>query len=76
MENYDSVLSKLRQFIPFKIVRNRGVKLTCEDCKSVKKSLVGFASHVIFCNKSASVSNIVISSIINFNKVFVGLFGS
>lgn len=59
MENYDTVLSKLKQFIPFKITRDRAVKLTCEDCKSVKKSLVGFASHVIFCNKSASVSNLI-----------------
>ncbi|VVC33262.1 Hypothetical protein CINCED_3A011483 [Cinara cedri] len=52
--NYDTVLNKLRQYMPFKVTRNRGVNLTCEDCQTVKKSIVGFASHVIFCNKSAS----------------------
>ncbi|XP_060869788.1 uncharacterized protein LOC132944454 isoform X2 [Metopolophium dirhodum] len=50
--NYDTILNKLKQFIPFSIVRKRGVKLCCEDCKTVKKSLSGFASHVIFCNKT------------------------
>lgn len=51
------MLNELKKCIPFKAVRNRSVTLTCEDCKSVKKSLSGFASHVIFCNKTASVSN-------------------
>ncbi|XP_050546484.1 uncharacterized protein LOC126908455 isoform X2 [Daktulosphaira vitifoliae] len=51
-DNYEVVLSLLKQYIPFKVVRNRGVKLTCEDCKTVKKSLPGFASHIVFCKKS------------------------
>ncbi|XP_050421092.1 uncharacterized protein LOC126833675 isoform X3 [Adelges cooleyi] len=51
-DSYEVVLSILKQFIPFKVVRGRGVKLTCEDCKTVKKSIPGFASHVLFCKKS------------------------
>ncbi|XP_015366814.1 PREDICTED: uncharacterized protein LOC107163755 isoform X2 [Diuraphis noxia] len=52
LENYDAILNKLKQFIPFSAVRKRSVKLCCEDCKTVKKSISGFASHVIFCNKT------------------------
>ncbi|KAE9535993.1 hypothetical protein AGLY_007894 [Aphis glycines] len=52
LENYDIVLNKLKQFIPFSAVRNRTVKLCCEDCKTIKKSIAGFASHAIFCNKT------------------------
>ncbi|XP_025193705.1 uncharacterized protein LOC112593511 [Melanaphis sacchari] len=54
LENYDTVLNKLKQFIPFSAVRKRSVKLCCEDCKTIKKSISGFASHVIFCNKAPS----------------------
>lgn len=52
LENYDTVLNKLKQFIPFSVVRKRSVKLCCEDCKTVKRSISGFASHVIYCSKT------------------------
>lgn len=45
----------LQSFITPEALRRKAIRLACEKCKKVRKSVVGYISHVRFCQQEVLV---------------------